>query len=184
LAIFGSGIIWRRMDMEKDDKSEKDSKSNGEELLKVLGTIIRQLKESGSISREELLSLFDEDSFGIPVSVFSHKLGPLEALVKFLKEDMEMHYSEIAKLLGRDDRGIWASYHKAAKKLPQRFEIHDRGMIPVSLFSDRRLSVLEHLVRHLRDSHKIKVQEISGMLNRKQGTIWAAYHHAKVKLKS
>ena len=54
----------------------------------------------------------------IPIGIFSNKkLGILEILVKYLKENYLMTYSKIAKLLNRDDRTIWSSYNKTKKKV-------------------------------------------------------------------
>jgi len=53
----------------------------------------------------------------IPSSIFQDRsLSVLEAIVEYLKEQKNMRYSEIAKLLNRDDRTIWTSYKRAKDK--------------------------------------------------------------------
>jgi hypothetical protein len=52
----------------------------------------------------------------VPLSIFPNKIGALEAIVKYLKENIKMNYSEIAELLNRDDRTIWTVYQRALKK--------------------------------------------------------------------
>ena len=53
----------------------------------------------------------------VPTSVFrNRKLKVLEALVKYLKEQQGMRYSDIARLLNRDPRTVWTVYQKAKKR--------------------------------------------------------------------
>jgi hypothetical protein len=53
----------------------------------------------------------------VPLSVFSNrKVGPLEALSAYLHDEMKLKFSDIAKILKRDQRTIWTSYHNAKRK--------------------------------------------------------------------
>ncbi|MCH8022673.1 MAG: hypothetical protein IH932_02890 [Thaumarchaeota archaeon] len=53
----------------------------------------------------------------IPTSIFRDRsLSVLEAIAEYLKEQEGMRYSEIAKLLNRDDRTIWTAYNRAKAK--------------------------------------------------------------------
>ena len=53
----------------------------------------------------------------IPTSIFQDReLSVLEAIAEYLKEKKGMRYSEIAKLLNRDDRTIWTAYQRAKAK--------------------------------------------------------------------
>ena len=59
-----------------------------------------------------------KEEISIPLSIFSNrKLGPLEAISKYLKDDAKLKFSEIAKLLNRNQKTIWVSYHNAKKKV-------------------------------------------------------------------
>ena len=53
--------------------------------------------------------------------------------------------------------------------------------IPVSLFMDRSLSVLEVLVEYLKDDFHYTYHEIGVMTNRDDRTIWTVYHRAQKK---
>ena len=54
----------------------------------------------------------------IPVSIFDdRRLGVLESLVFYLRENLSLKNSEIAKLLNRDDRTIWTVYNRVKKKI-------------------------------------------------------------------
>lgn len=54
-------------------------------------------------------------------------------------------------------------------------------VIPVSIFDDRRLGVLECLVRYLRDTVKLRNSEIAKLLERDDRTIWTVYNRVKEK---
>ena len=57
------------------------------------------------------------NSIVIPSSVFQDReLSVLEAMVEYFKEKKQMKYSEIARLLNRDDRTIWTAYKRAKEK--------------------------------------------------------------------
>ncbi len=109
--------------------------------LTVLESIVTYLKEEKSFSFRHIADLIGRDErniwgvynrsgkkqykkpivnnarIWIPVSIFSDTtLSALESIVKFLKEELEISYHEIACLLKRDDRTIWTVYMRAKKK--------------------------------------------------------------------
>ena len=55
--------------------------------------------------------------------------------------------------------------------------------IPLSLFSHRKLGVLETLVKCLKENFSLNYSRIAHLLNRNDRTIWATYNEAKNKLK-
>jgi hypothetical protein len=53
----------------------------------------------------------------IPTSIFLDRtISVLEAITKYLKEEKNLTYHQIAVLLNRDDRTIWTCYNRAKKK--------------------------------------------------------------------
>jgi hypothetical protein len=63
---------------------------------------------------------FEETSFYIPLELFensSHSI--LETVVLHLKESYEMKFSEIARLLNKNDRTVWTVWNRAKKKNAQ-----------------------------------------------------------------
>ncbi|MBI1969360.1 hypothetical protein HYS48_01585 [Candidatus Woesearchaeota archaeon] len=60
------------------------------------------------------------------------------------------------------------------------FEVY----IPTRIFQDRRLSVLEALVLHLKEKEGLNFHTIAVLLNRDDRTIWTVYHRAKKKVPS
>ncbi|MFC1728656.1 hypothetical protein ACFLZ7_04320 [Nanoarchaeota archaeon] len=53
--------------------------------------------------------------------------------------------------------------------------------VPLSLFRDRSISVLEALSEHLKDKKGLSYHEIAVLLNRDDRTIWTCYNRAKKK---
>ncbi|MBU0461350.1 MAG: hypothetical protein KJ574_02060 [Nanoarchaeota archaeon] len=152
-----------------------------EELIKLALRINTYLEKEHKVSKEQLYG--PSGVLSVPISIFSKVLSPLEALVKFLKEQHDMTYHEIGMTIGRDERGIWVTYRNASKKMKQPFSIPEKDVfVPISIFT-KKLSILESLVRYLRDEKGMKGSEIASALNKSTSTIWTVYNRAKDKSK-
>ena len=117
----------------------------------------------------------------VPISIFSTNVSPSEALVKYLKENLKMRFSDIGRLLNRDQRGIWVAYSRTQKKRPEPLPTKPaQYIIPVSLFTDRSLAILEHIVHYLREQ-EIPVKIIAQLLNKSPSTIAAVHHRVRKK---
>jgi len=57
----------------------------------------------------------------------------------------------------------------------------ENPVIPLSLFADRNLGVLEVLVKCLKENYAFKYSSIARILNRNDRTVWATYMKAKGK---
>ncbi len=55
--------------------------------------------------------------------------------------------------------------------------------VPLSIFRDRSLSVLEVLVEFLKNDMELSYHEIAVMLNRDDRTIWTVYNRVQKKRK-
>lgn len=118
----------------------------------------------------------------VPVEIFGTELSPAEAIVKFLKDHQQLTYSEIGKLLNRDQRGIWGAYDRASKKQMSSFQVYpSQLLIPIEIFQDRDYPILEKLVVYLKDDQKIPVKQICEMLDKSKSTIWTVYKRARRK---
>lgn len=119
----------------------------------------------------------------VPASLFSNrKLGTLEITVKYLKENLSLSYSVIAKLINRDDRTVWTAYQKAAKKQKERFAAKkEEYNIPCEAFWEREKGPLESVVIYLKDNSHLSFKQISAMLNRNYRTVWLSYKNGKEK---
>lgn len=163
-------------------KKEKDiNSSNSKEIYNILSPLIKHFKEEYKITKDDLINIYNGiEEIKVPLSIFS-KLSPLEALVKYLKENIDLRYIEIASKLNRDDRSIWRTYQQS-KSRNVSFNIKkDELLIPISIFKNRNFSILENLVVYLKKELHVSVKEISFFVNKNISTIWTAYSRFKKK---
>lgn len=175
----------------------KENLSDDNELIKALSEVklkdflkifIKHLKHEHELDSEQISELFGRKitrKVLLPVSIFNNEeLGCLETIVKYLKEELNLKFHEIALLLNRNDRTIWAAYNIACKKREQKLPVKEsKFFIPVSIFKDRKFSVLELLVSYLKDTFNLRYSQIAVLLNRDERNIWTAYNNARKKKK-
>ena len=109
--------------------------------LRILETLTKYLKEELDLSYHQIGLILNRDErniwhtchnankkhpaklkiseskYFIPTSIFQNKLGALENVVLYLKDELNLSYHTIANLLERNDRTIWTMYNKAKKKI-------------------------------------------------------------------
>lgn len=147
----------------------------GEEKTKVisaLGTLFTYFEDNYQLSASDVLSILQKkpDDVLIPLSIFKGELPGLEALVKYLKENVRLSNREIARLLIRSSKTIWASYHAAKPAKAFRPSASDL-FLPVATFQKNKLSILESIVDWLKKRQYKNIQ-IARMLNKDPRTIW------------
>ncbi len=54
-------------------------------------------------------------------------------------------------------------------------------LVPLSLLRDRSVSILESIVKYLKEKKKLTYHEIAVLLNRDDRTIWTVYNRARKK---
>jgi len=156
-----------------------------------MNQFIDEVKVEG-LSREEKLRLLSRllsefareesaNEFNIPVSIFNKKLGSLESIVKYMKEELKLSNKKIGEMLNRDNRTIWSIYNKAKIKNPERLNVKSKLFIPIDILKPRKLSVLESIVYYLKEHYKLRLHEIALYLQRNDRTIWTIYQKAKNK---
>mgnify|MGYP000223933198 CR=1 FL=1 len=148
--------------------------------------MISYIAQEKGISPDKIIKLVVKEkksgAVEIPVCIFNNKLSALESVVKYLKENLNLRYSEIAKLLNRNDRTIWATYSNSRKKLTEKFVIEDnKYFIPAPIISNRSFSVLESIVSYMKDNLNLRYSQIALMLHRDQRTVWTVYNRRKRK---
>ena len=191
IRILLVGIAFRRRKKKKltDSKIKDVLQQTFESLQKkysltakeITAMAIKQLQENYNISEKEVTAILEEKELVIPITIFSKRLGALESLVKYLKENMNMSYHEIAQKLGRDDRTIWTAYKKAVKKHKEKIAAKETPiLLPIELFNTS-LTVLESAIIFLKEKG-MKFSEVAGLLQRDQRNIWTIYTRAKKKL--
>ena len=147
------------------------------------------IKKKKEISEKEIYDLVKKESLKegirIPVSIFDNKeLSALEAIVKYLRENGKLRHSEIGVLLNRDERNIWTTYRNAKTKRKEKLVVKKTDLfIPIMIFQDKKLSVLENLTSYLKENYKLTYRKVAKLLNRNERTIWTVYHRAQIKRK-
>lgn len=127
------------------------------------------------------VSSFPDDNILLPVSIFSSGASCLESISKYLKDVAGLRYCRIADLLNRDDRTIWGACRSANEKSDEFFADNSCMKVPLSIFKDRKLSVLEALAEYMKDELSMRYCSIAAALGRDQRTIWTVYSRAKKK---
>lgn len=112
----------------------------------------------------------------VPVSVFATSHAPLQALVRYLIDARGKRYAEVARILGRSQKTVWASYHQSGP-LPTADE--ETLRIPLSIFATT-LTPLESLVAYLR-RQGLRNSEIATTINRDPRTTWTVFARGEAK---
>lgn len=97
---------------------QKKRSTRGDEALGRILELLSIEQEELELSQNELIEqVKDRLPRFIPISILSdRRVGALEAVVVYLKDQCNLTYHEIAQLLNRDDRTIWTTYQKGSKK--------------------------------------------------------------------
>jgi len=179
VTIFAVPLSIAGAKKRKKRKLKELAKSlSGEEILEVLGEKLLEVLDI----KEDRLEEDKEKSGEIPISIFKEEVSPAEALCKYLKENKNLKLNEIAKLIGRDQRTIWTNCNNASKKMKGKIIVEKRGIsIPLDIFKNRKLSILESTVIYLKEQG-FKNSEVADMLGKDPKNIWTLYSRAKKKL--
>ncbi len=136
------------------------------------------IKQKYNLKDQELSKIPASKELRIPVSIFNEVLGPLESIVKYLKEDKNLNYEEISKLLYRTKSPIIATYKNSLKKFKDRLDTKSDFFVPISIFSNLKLSVLESIVKYMKENLSLTYHNIAVLLKRDDRTIWTIYSRA------
>jgi len=138
------------------------------------------------LPKEKLIELFmsvlrdEPQEAKIPVSIFNKDLSSLEAIVKYLR-DLGWSNRKVALTLKRSPQNTWITYKHATKKHAEKLTVkaseHD---LPLSIFENTRLSVLETIATHLKKT--LDYSEIAELLHRDKKTIITVVNRAKKKV--
>lgn len=174
---------FRKKGVEKssdfDSIIAKFNELSKEEKIELVSGFIDELKKFHEVTEQEILY---KKEVLIPIGAFSNDaLSCLEAIVKYMKEDLKMRFSKIAKLLNRSSKTIWATYSKSSKKMAAPFSDVSRNiMIPASSISNRSYSTLESVVGFVKDLGYSN-HEVAEMLHLDDRTIWTIWDRVKKK---
>lgn len=161
-------------------------------IEKRLLDTLNYLKQQG-LNPENIIELVSrslkvpaKEEVKVPISVFQNdKLGSLENIVKYLRENLLLSFKQIASLTNRNEIALAVTYRNAKRKLEAKFVIMEISpySIPVTILQDRNISVLENISFYLKDTFGLTYHKIAVLLNRDDRTIWTVYQRAKKKKK-
>ncbi len=174
---------------EKFPKNDSQAYLTQDKSFQILKLALDEIKQKYNLSAGEILGFVEKKpvprEIMIPVSVFEiPKLSALEAVCKYLKEDLDLSFAKIADLTKRDNRTIWATYRNASRNVKEKLQFkQSKFFIPVSALANRKLSVMESIVSFLKDKFGLRYTEIAHLLNRNERNIWTVYNKFRKKLK-
>ncbi len=142
-----------------------------------LKNLLRGLRQDYKLSYKEILDFLVKD-IKIPLDIFNKNLSSLETISKYCIENLGLNQKTIALLTNRSQKTIWQAYNSAKRKYPGKFILKSRKNFPLSVLQNRKLSVLESIVLHLKDFLKLSYHQISKLLKRDYKTIWTVYNRA------
>lgn len=174
----------------KDSENSKDSSiltSLDSHDLESINNIKSYFMQKYKIDEDSLLSVLKGRALFehlVPVSIFSVKICFLEAVVKYLKENLSLKTIEIANILQRSPTTISTTYKNSKKKYGGKFSSGSSSslLIPLSVFSFRKLSPFESLVMYLNVFHKKKFSEIGNLIHRDSRVVWQIHKRAISKI--
>ena len=184
MSIMAEKLTIGNISKDFSDDNELIKSLSDVQIKEFLSAFINHLKHDHKFANEQIENLFEKKiKDSLPISIFNNKeLSCLETIVKYLKEELNLRYHEIALLLNRNDRTIWATYNIASKKRKEKLSVKEsKFFIPVSVFKNRKLSVLEVLVSYLKDNFNLRYSEIAVLLARDERNIWTVYNRYKKK---
>lgn len=158
------------------------------DALSLTKLILRYTQNRFHMTSADVFEMFSKQENSVsniflPATLFSSELSPSEALVVYLKDNFGFKLSEIAKLVDRDERSLWGNYNRAKSKGELHIE-KTSYLIPLEIFKDRSLSVLEHVVLYLKENYNLNIQTISKLLKKQSTTIWSVFNRIKQKSKT
>jgi len=170
--------------MGKKEVSSPNKEKISQNYEKALQNIIVNLASKYNFSKEDIQELTKEakrqDIF--PITLFQNRLSPLELIIRYLKQEKNLRFSQIAKILNRNERTIWGSYNKSLKKLKTPLIIKPSNTnIPLSIFSNRKFSILESLTAYLKEKENLNFRQIGELIIRNERTIWTVYSRLNKK---
>lgn len=150
------------------------------EKNKLILQLLNNLKSEFNVNSRDLISiLINAEKNFVPLEIFAErKLSVQQALVKFMKENLQMSNKEISDSLNKDPRSVWSAYEQSKPRMKPLFEIpHSVMPLPLSIFKEKE-SLLESVVLFLKGQNW-QNHKIASALNRSETTISTTYGRSK-----
>lgn len=137
------------------------------------------------LSAREVGSGTGAEAIRIPVSLFKEDLGPLELCVRYLKDTKRLSFNQISKLLNRKYTTITTTYYNSLAKLPSLNQKilgqSSQFDIPLDILKKDTLSLLEAIVKHLSEHHRLSTRQIAELLDRNAETVKTVKRRLRLK---
>ncbi|MFA5141367.1 MAG: hypothetical protein WC471_00135 [Candidatus Woesearchaeota archaeon] len=150
------------------------------EKNKSILRLLDNLKSEFNVNSQDIISILihAEKNF-VPLEIFADRsLSVQQALVKFMKENLDMSNKEISDSLNKDPRSTWSAYEQSKSRMKIRFEIpHSIMPLPISIFKEKS-SLLESIVLFLKNQ-SWQNHKIASTLNRSETTISTVYRRSE-----
>ncbi len=115
----------------------------------------------------------------IPCSIFTIKLGALEAIVKYLHENKNLSLKKISQILHKKQNNVAVSYRNSFKKMQKKFsDVSFKDYLPFEIFSEKS-TCMQSVCIYLKENKGLSYHKIAEILNRDERTIWTIYNKAK-----
>ncbi|HIH42246.1 TPA: hypothetical protein HA246_01240 [Candidatus Woesearchaeota archaeon] len=151
--------------------------------VKQLRDFYNDVKKNYDISTLDMFNLIHHEELFISTKIFNKNLSALETIAKYLHENIQLDFNEIAILLNRNVKTVWQAYDFAKKKMPEKLAAENtKYFFPVNVIAKRELSVLENIVLFLKKEYSLKLVKIAELLQRDVKTIWTINKRAERKL--
>ncbi len=145
-------------------------------------SLVSALRLKNSLPDKNLKTILQQKEIFIPVSVLNTGLSCFEAIVKFLRENLEIRNKDIAVLTGRNERSISTTYHVASMKSNGKFiGTSYQYYFPLSILKDRTKGVLESICYYLHNDASLSINEISELLGKNYRTVWTSIKRFETK---
>jgi hypothetical protein len=149
--------------------------------------VIDYFEEEFNIEKKKVLEFILENQKKIlfPVDLFNREITVLECIIKYLKENLDLNYKKISKLINRDPKIVGITYRRAKKKFPKKLKTDKKDLlIPVDILANRKLSPLENVVYFLVNNFNYELNQTADLIKRDSRTVWTVLDRAKKKLKN
>jgi DNA-binding CsgD family transcriptional regulator len=112
----------------------------------------------------------------VPTAIFADRsISFSESIVEYLWTEHRLGPAEIGRLLSMDRRNVYTLMQRVCRRARRVTRPTDNIFVPVSVFSSRKVSMLEALICHLRDNTRLTNKQTALLLDRSEKTISTAY---------
>jgi len=119
-----------------------------QQVLDDLKLLINKIKDAYGVEDSEIADSIFADALPLD-ALTADNLTVFESAVKYLRENRSKKFTEIAPLLQRSQKTVWATYSRACEKNSSRIISKSSVLIPLSIFRDNNYSPLESVVAYL-----------------------------------